>query len=156
MAYGVHQQRRRRKNPLANISTHRNHYPMAKKLHSTHSNFQRKTLRACLAGFFLTAVTAPSAFAQTAAKEADNSFLKTLSDSGISGFVQGSFFYNTQEPADRKSDGYLWNTTQNTFTINKVKLTLASKPAVRSGTAWDSAYRVSLMFGEDAAIRVCN
>ena len=32
-----------------------------------------------------------------------------LSSINISGFVQASYFYNTQTPADGKSDGYLWN-----------------------------------------------
>src|SRR5262245_16029273 len=42
-------------------------------------------------------------------------FVSALSDISISGFVQASYFYNTQDPPDRKSDGYLWNTTHNSF-----------------------------------------
>lgn len=35
--------------------------------------------------------------------------LKVLSETTLSGFVQASYFYNTSEPSDRESDGYLWN-----------------------------------------------
>lgn len=79
-------------------------------------------------------------------------FVKALSEITMSGFVQASYFYNTQDPADKLSDGYLWNTTHDSFSLNKVKLTLASKPAERSGEAWDSGFRVSMMWGEDAPI----
>lgn len=68
----------------------------------------------------------------------------------ISGFVQASYFYNADKPADRFSDGYLWNTRQNSFSINKVKLTLAS-PAPEKDK-WDAGYRVSLIWGEDSPI----
>jgi hypothetical protein len=79
-------------------------------------------------------------------------FVKALSEISLSGFVQASYFYNTQEPADGMSDGYLWNTVHNSFSINKVKVTLASQPAERSGEAWDTGFRVSLMWGEDAPV----
>lgn len=78
--------------------------------------------------------------------------VKALSDINISGFVTASYFYDFSTPPDRKSNGYLWNTSHNSFSLNKVKLTLASKPVERSGEKWDAAYRVSLMWGEDAAI----
>ena len=78
--------------------------------------------------------------------------VKAMSDVTISGFVTVSYFYDTSVPADGKSNGYLWNTSHNAFSINKIKLTLASAPVERSGDTWDSAYRVSLMFGEDAPI----
>ena len=71
-----------------------------------------------------------------------------LSSINISGFVQASYFFNTQTPADGKSDGYLWNASHNSFSLNKVKLTLAS-PALETDK-WDAGYRVSLMWGEDA------
>lgn len=71
-----------------------------------------------------------------------------LSSINISGFVQASYFYNTQTPSDGKSDGYLWNASHNSFSLNKVKLTLAS-PALDT-EKWDAGYRVSLMWGEDA------
>lgn len=78
--------------------------------------------------------------------------VSALSDISISGFVQASYFYNTQRPADHKSDGYLWNTTDNSFSINKVKLTLASKPVERSGDKWDAGFRASLIWGEDSPV----
>src|ERR1700726_2826172 len=37
--------------------------------------------------------------------------VSALSDLTIRGFVQASYFYNLNRPADNKSDGYLWNTT---------------------------------------------
>ncbi len=79
-------------------------------------------------------------------------FVSALSDISISGFVQASYFFNTREPADRQSDAYLWNTTHNSFSINKVKVTLASKPAERSGEKFDAGFRTSLIWGEDAPV----
>src|SRR5688572_30870921 len=78
--------------------------------------------------------------------------VKALSDIQISGFVTASYFYDTSDPEDRKSNGYLWNTSENSFSINKVKVTIASAPVERSGDKWDAAYRASLIFGEDAPI----
>src|SRR5215212_8774936 len=77
-------------------------------------------------------------------------FIKSLSDMTISGFVTASYFYDTSTPADRKSNGYLWNTSENSFSINKVKLTLAGKPIERD--KWDATYRASMIWGEDAAV----
>ena len=74
--------------------------------------------------------------------------VSAMSDLTISGFVQASYFYNTQRPVDGYSDGYLWNTKDNSFSINKVKITLASKPVATD--KWDAGFRTSLMFGEDA------
>jgi hypothetical protein len=79
-------------------------------------------------------------------------FVASMSEVTLSGFVQASYFYNTRTPVDGKSDGYLWNTTDNSFSINKVKITLASKPVERSGEKWDAGFRTSLMFGEDAGV----
>src|SRR5437867_3276578 len=79
-------------------------------------------------------------------------FVSAMSDITISGFVQASYFYNTEEPTDGYSDGYLWNTKHNSFSINKFKLTLASPAAERSGEKWDAAFRASLIFGEDAPV----
>jgi len=76
--------------------------------------------------------------------------LKALSSMNVSGFVQASYFYNTESPADRFSDAYLWNTRDNSFSINKVKLTLASDALDKD--KWDAGYRVSLIWGEDAPI----
>ena len=78
--------------------------------------------------------------------------VKALSNLTISGFVQASYFYNTREPADRKSDGYLWNTSHNSFSLNKFKLTLASPPPERSGETWGAGYRTSMIWGEDAPV----
>ena len=78
--------------------------------------------------------------------------VKALSDVQISGFVTASYFYDTSDPEDRKSNGYLWNTSENSFSINKVKVTIASAPVERSGDTWDAGYRASLIFGEDAPI----
>ncbi len=74
--------------------------------------------------------------------------VKALSDMQISGFVQASYFYNTQSPKDGVSDGYLWNSKDRSFSLNKFKLTVASKPV--ASDKWDAGYKASLMFGEDA------
>ena len=42
-----------------------------------------------------------------------------LSSINISGFVQASYFYNTQTPADGKSDGYLWSASHNSFSLTR-------------------------------------
>ena len=75
-------------------------------------------------------------------------FVSAMSDISISGFVQASYFYNTRRPADGYSDGYLWNTKDNSFSINKIKLTIASKPVATD--KWDAGFRASLLFGDDA------
>lgn len=78
--------------------------------------------------------------------------LKALSETTLSGFVTASYFYDTSEPRDNVSNGYLWNSSHNSFSVNKVKVTLASPPAERSGEAWDAAYRVSFIWGEDSSL----
>lgn len=78
--------------------------------------------------------------------------VRALSEMQISGFVTASYFYDTSRPADGKSNGYLWNTTDNSFTLNKVKLTIASPVAERSGEKWTAGYRASLIWGEDAPV----
>ncbi len=85
-------------------------------------------------------------------EKASGHVLKAMSETTISGFVQASYFYNNRTPADGKSDGYLWNTTHNSFSLNKVKVTLASKGVERSGESWDAGYRTSLMWGEDSQV----
>jgi hypothetical protein len=75
--------------------------------------------------------------------------VKAMSDISISGFVQSSYFFNTQQPKDGLSDAYLWNTTHNSFSLNKVKVTIASKPVEKSGDTWGAGFRTSLMWGED-------
>jgi len=70
----------------------------------------------------------------------------------LSGFVQTSYFDNLTNPGSGENAGYLWNTRNNNFSINKVKLTLASPAIVNNGDTWDAGYRFSLMAGEDAPI----
>ena len=78
--------------------------------------------------------------------------LKALSDSTLSGFVTASYFHDTSNPPGGTSPGYLWNRKNDSFSLNKVKLTLASTPVERSGDKFDAASRVSLIFGQDAPI----
>jgi hypothetical protein len=68
----------------------------------------------------------------------------------LSGYVQTSYFDNLVNPSGGQNAGYLWNTRNNNFSINKVKLTLAS-PALQTDK-WDAGYRFSLLAGEDAPI----
>ncbi len=77
-------------------------------------------------------------------------FVSAMSDISISGFVQASYFYNTRHPADGESDGYLWNTRDNSFSINKFKLTMASRPVAND--KWDAGFQASLLFGDDAPV----
>ncbi len=70
----------------------------------------------------------------------------------LSGYVQTSYFDNLNNPSGGNSAGYLWNTKSNNFSINKVKLTLASPAIVNNGDKWDAGYRFSLLAGEDAPI----
>ena len=78
--------------------------------------------------------------------------VSALSSVTVSGYVQASYFFNSNEPSDRAGNGYLWNTRHNSFSLNKFKLTLASPPAERSGEKWDAGYRVSMLWGEDAPV----
>src|SRR3981081_2788838 len=55
--------------------------------------------------------------------------ISAMSNISVSGYVQASYFFNSTHPADRLADGYLWTTRQNSFSLNKFKLTLASPPA---------------------------
>ena len=43
--------------------------------------------------------------------------------------AEGHEVSSTQDPADGMSDGYLWNTVHDSFSLNRFKMTLASKPA---------------------------
>lgn len=71
-----------------------------------------------------------------------------LTDVSLSGFVSTSYFYDVSNSKDNSPAGYLWNTKMNSFTINEVKLTLAS-PAVDKDK-WSAAYRASFIWGQDA------
>lgn len=68
----------------------------------------------------------------------------------ISGFAQASYFYNTDHPGDGMSDAYLFNTKDNSFSLNKLKVTLASAPVATD--KWDAGFKTSLMFGDDAPV----
>jgi hypothetical protein len=92
---------------------------------------------------------APVYDASKAGPKAD--FVKAISDTTLTGFVQASYFHDTSHP-DGDSPGYLWNRNSDSFSLNKLKITLASAPVVRSGDEFSAAYRLSLMFGEDAPI----
>ncbi len=74
--------------------------------------------------------------------------VKALSEIQLSGFVQASYFYNTANPKDGMSDAYLWNTKDKSFSLNKFKVTAASKPV--ASDKWDAGFKASLIFGEDA------
>jgi hypothetical protein len=76
--------------------------------------------------------------------------VSAMSDITISGFAQASYFYNTRKPADGASDGYLFNTKDNSFSLNKFKLTIASKPVATD--KWDAGFKASLLLGEDAPV----
>ncbi len=132
------------------------------------------TRRLCVGGLILG--SAAGAFAQDASMEQENQdlkarvdalellakkeglipsgttpkFVSSMSDMTISGFVQASYFYNTRRPASGLSDTYLWNTKDNSFSLNKLKLTVAGAPV--SSDKWDATYRASLMFGDDAPV----
>ena len=77
--------------------------------------------------------------------------VKAMSDITISGFASASYFFDTSEPKGNVSPGYLWS-PHNNFTLNKVKLTIASKPVEQSGEKFDAGFRTSLIFGQDAPI----
>ena len=75
----------------------------------------------------------------------------------LSGFVTSSYFHDSDNPSVTGptkgiSPGYLWNRVNDSFTVNKIKLTLASPAVERSGDKFDAAFRTSLMFGQDAPI----
>lgn len=74
--------------------------------------------------------------------------IKALESLTLSGFVQASYFYNTRRPEDGFNHAYLWNTKDNSFSLNKFKLTLASAPVATD--KWDAGFKASLMFGDDA------
>jgi hypothetical protein len=74
--------------------------------------------------------------------------IKAMSSMMISGYVSASYFYDAANSKDNGPTGYLWNTKLNSFDVNEIKLTLAS-PAVDKDK-WDAAYRVSLLYGQDA------
>ncbi len=88
--------------------------------------------------------------------------VSAMSDITLSGFVTFSYFHDSSDPHQSKappetgstyiSPGYLWNRVNDSFSLNKVKITLASPPVQASGDKFDAAYRVSLIAGQDAPI----
>ena len=76
--------------------------------------------------------------------------VSAMSSVMLSGFVTSSFFHDTTDPAGGHIPGYLWNTQNNSFSLNLIKVTLASPDVQRSGDKFDVGYRASLMFGQDA------
>jgi hypothetical protein len=76
--------------------------------------------------------------------------VSALTDITISGFITSSYFYDAASSKDNHPAGYLWNTSLNSFTVNKIKLTLASPPVNKD--KWDAAYRVSFIWGSDAPV----
>lgn len=71
-----------------------------------------------------------------------------MSKMTISGYVQASYFYDTRRPSTGTVNDYLWDTKDNSFELNKFKLTVAGAPVATD--KWDATYRVSLLFGQDA------
>jgi hypothetical protein len=81
--------------------------------------------------------------------------VSALSDISISGFVTASYFHDSSEPpasVGHISPGYLWNRVNDSFSINKVKLTLASPQVQNNGEKFDVGFRFSLIAGQDAPI----
>lgn len=81
--------------------------------------------------------------------------VSAMSSIELSGFVTASYFHDSTEPGasiGHTSPGYLWNRVNDSFTLNKVKITLASPQVQNNGDKWDAGYRVSLIAGSDAPI----
>ena len=81
--------------------------------------------------------------------------VSAMSDVTLGGFVTTSFFHDSTKPPasiGHNSPGYLWNRVNDSFALNKVKITLASPQVQNSGEKWDAGYRVSLIAGQDAPI----
>ncbi len=80
--------------------------------------------------------------------------VSAMSDIMISGFVTTSYFHDSSEPpaslTGRNSPGYLWSRMNDNFTLNKVKVTIASPQVQNNGDKFDAGYRVSLIAGQDA------
>lgn len=82
--------------------------------------------------------------------ETPNPAVSAMSQVILSGFVEASYFSDLSDAHDNHPPGYLWNTSLNSFTLNKLKLTLAS-PAVDK-EKFDAAYRASVIWGSDAPV----
>lgn len=84
--------------------------------------------------------------------------VSALSEISLSGFVTASFFHDSTDPQKTTanpsgvSPGYLWNRESDNFTLNKVKITLASPQIQNTGDKFDAGFRVSMIMGQDAPI----
>jgi hypothetical protein len=81
--------------------------------------------------------------------------VSAMSDITVSGFVTASYFHDSNNPgADvgHVSPGYLWNRVNDSFSLNKVKMTIASPAVQNNGEKFDIGFRVSLIAGQDAPI----
>ena len=79
--------------------------------------------------------------------------VSALSDIKLSGFVTASIVHDSSEPPKSigyEIPGYLWNRKNDSFTLNKVKITLESPAIQNNGDKFDAGYRVSLIAGQDA------
>ena len=70
--------------------------------------------------------------------------VSAMSDISISGFVTASYVHDTSGPKSVNGydiPGYLWNRVNDNFTLNKVKLTIASHAGHRpAATRFDAGY----------------
>lgn len=81
--------------------------------------------------------------------------VSAMSQISLSGFVTTSFFHDSSDPSASTGHvipGYLWNRVNDSFSINKVKIVLASPEVQNNGDKFDVGYRVSLIAGQDAPI----
>ena len=87
----------------------------------------------------------------TAPQKSESGLLKFVKETEFSGFVTGSYFYDSSKPADGGINGYLWSNDHNEVNLNKIKLTIEN-PVERSGSDWDVGYHVAAILGEDSPI----
>ncbi|HVV71042.1 MAG TPA: outer membrane beta-barrel protein [Verrucomicrobiae bacterium] len=81
--------------------------------------------------------------------------VSAMSEISLSGFVTTSFFHDSSDPpasTGHTIPGYLWNRANDSFSLNKVKVTLASPAVQNNGEKFDVGFRASLIAGEDAPI----
>lgn len=79
--------------------------------------------------------------------------VSAMSQVMLSGFVTTSFFHDSSEPPasiGHEIPGYLWDRKNDSFTLNAVKITLASPQVENNGDKFDAGYRVSLIAGQNA------
>lgn len=79
--------------------------------------------------------------------------VSAMSEISVSGFVTTSIVHDSSGPKSANGyniPGYLWDRQNDAFTLNKVKLTLASPQVQNNGDKFDAGYRVSMIAGQDA------